>query len=179
MHMRLRTKYPYSCKILIKVKFSRQIFEKSYNNTFHKKKKLCIGGSICSMRTERRADWQTHDEIWAAFRNFAKASKKQAFNKVTVSWIKQAADWQWIQSEQGRQLFYSALLRKCWASNGWTAQHATIRSCHTQKVVRPKQTQTKDNAPTLQFNYTVLHCATLRKFSLWPQNYCVRIILTI
>ena len=43
---------------------------------------------ICSVRTERRTDWQTHDERWAAFRSFPKVSKKQAFNKVALSWIK-------------------------------------------------------------------------------------------
>ena len=35
MYVGLRVKYPFSCQILIKFEFSRQIFEKSSNIEFH------------------------------------------------------------------------------------------------------------------------------------------------
>ena len=58
------TRYP--CRILIKLEFSRQIFEKSSNIKFHENPYRWE--SSCSMRTDGRTD--RHDETNSRFSQF-------------------------------------------------------------------------------------------------------------
>jgi hypothetical protein len=69
MSKRLLVKYHYYCQILMKLEFSRQIFEKNQISSFIKIRPL---GAEFS-----RSDGQTYmTMLLAAFRNFANAPKK-------------------------------------------------------------------------------------------------------
>jgi hypothetical protein len=59
----------YSCQILIKLEFSRHIFEKYYQLS----RKSIQWEASCSMRTDRRTDMT---KLIVAFRNFAKVPKE-------------------------------------------------------------------------------------------------------
>ena len=78
MYIGLHVKYRYCCHILIKLEFSRQIFEKYliikfYENPFS-------GSRVCSMRTDR----QDMRKLIVAIRNFANALKKAHI--ITLVW---------------------------------------------------------------------------------------------
>jgi len=68
MYIVLHIKDRYSCQILMKLEFSRQIFEKHSNIKF--REHPSNGGPSCTMRTDGRTD--TRKPI-VAFRNFVKA----------------------------------------------------------------------------------------------------------
>jgi hypothetical protein len=68
MHIYLHVKYPH-CQILMKLEFSRHIFENTQILNFIKIRQV---GPSCSMRTGGRAN--RHGQVKVAVRNFAKAS---------------------------------------------------------------------------------------------------------
>ena len=73
----------FSCHILMKLEFSRQILEKYTDIKFHKKIRP-VGAELFHVDrcTDRWTDGQTHmTKLIVAFRNFAKAPKKVFGNK--------------------------------------------------------------------------------------------------
>ena len=64
MHMRLRTKYPYSCKILIKVKFLDRFSKNPTTTHFIKKKNCALGGRFvpCGRKDGRTDRHMTKSE---------------------------------------------------------------------------------------------------------------------
>ena len=67
----------YSCPILTKLEFSRQIFEKSSNIKFHENPSSGSRVVPCG-QTDRRTDGRTDmTKLIVVFRNFANAPKKR------------------------------------------------------------------------------------------------------
>jgi hypothetical protein len=66
----------YSCQILIKLGFSRQILEKYSDIKFHK------NPSSCSMRTDTHTDVT---KLIVAFQSFANAPKKSTFSEINLT----------------------------------------------------------------------------------------------
>jgi len=68
----------YSCQILMKLEFSRQIVEKHYNVKFHENSSCGSRVNPCE-QTDRQTDMT---QLIVAFRNFAKAPKNWPVNVV-------------------------------------------------------------------------------------------------
>jgi hypothetical protein len=81
MYIGLHVKYPFACPILIKLNFSRQIFEKSSNNKFHENPSNGSRVVTCAW-TDRRADMT---KLIIPFRNYANAPQNVAAGHVTGS----------------------------------------------------------------------------------------------
>jgi hypothetical protein len=76
MWKRLYVQYPLFLSDLMKPEFSRQIFETNTNITFHK---TLQWQSRCFLRKDGRTEEQTNmTKVIVAFRNFAKAPKKNS-----------------------------------------------------------------------------------------------------
>jgi len=73
MYKRLHVQYPHSFSILIKLEFSRQIFEKYSNTKCHEN--LSIGSrGVPYGRTDRQTDMT---KLIVVFQSFAKAPKTE------------------------------------------------------------------------------------------------------
>jgi len=73
MYIRLHASTRFSCQMLMKIEFSRQILEIYSNIKFIKISPVV---SSCSMRTEGQKDrWTDVANIIVAFRNFANATE--------------------------------------------------------------------------------------------------------
>ena len=67
----------YSCQILMKLEFSRQIFEKYSNINFHENRP--VGIELFHAGGSRDTEWQDRTKLITAFRSFANAPKNEMF----------------------------------------------------------------------------------------------------
>ena len=88
----------YSCPILMKLEFSRQIFEKYSNIKFHENPS--IWDLRCSILRDRRTDGRTDmTKLVVPFRNFANAPKTKCMQfKEPVYGIARTGIWEMLQS---------------------------------------------------------------------------------